>query len=415
MRFCCILEKDRRRKKMFRLEMKRIFSKKINRFALVTAMILAVIFAGFAVTSNRYVKEDGTISTAPTSARKLSANKNQWSGTLTPETLVKAYTQNKESQTNYTVEELDRQYGTLLQPIDDIKTFLTSVLTPESDYDESVLDQADETTIRNIYSTYQENMKQEAETCGHTPVQQKYLKNIYNRIKLPLQYEAYTSWDTMIMYAETYGIILAIIIGFMCAGIFADDFQLKADAVFYATKYGRTKAIKIKILAALCTTTAVYCTGITLLSALSFAIMGTSGIDTMYQLQEPYSIYIMTFGQYYLLTLTCGYIASLLAASLSMLTAAITRTISVAVGIPFFLYCVLPFIGRALSKYAGVFNLMPSILTNTGNYADAINIYQFGPFMVCQIPLVMVLYTVISLLVFPLIYRKLHRYGRNRR
>ena len=146
---------------MFRLEMKRIFSKKINRFALVTAMILAVIFAGFAVTSNRYVKEDGTISTAPTSARKLSANKNQWSGTLTPETLVKAYTQNKESQTNYTVEELDRQYGTLLQPIDDIKTFLTSVLTPESDYDESVLDQADETTIRNIYSTYQENMKQE--------------------------------------------------------------------------------------------------------------------------------------------------------------------------------------------------------------------------------------------------------------
>ena len=123
----------------------------------------------------------------------------------------------------------------------------------------------------------------------------------------------------------------------------------------------------------------------------------------------------MTFGQYYLLTLTCGYIASLLAASLSMLTAAITRNISVAVGIPFFLYCVLPFIGRALSKYAGVFNLMPSILTNTGNYADAINIYQFGPFMVCQIPLVMVLYTVTSLLVFPLIYRKLHRYGRNRR
>lgn len=49
---------------MFRLEMKRIFSKKINRFALVTAMILEVIFAGFAVTSNRYVKEDGTISTA---------------------------------------------------------------------------------------------------------------------------------------------------------------------------------------------------------------------------------------------------------------------------------------------------------------------------------------------------------------
>ncbi len=400
---------------MFRLEMKRIFSKKINRFALVTAMILAVIFAGFAVTSNRYVKEDGTISTAPTSARKLSASKNQWSGTLTPEALVKAYTQNKESQTNYTVEELDRQYGTLLQPIDDIKTFLTSVLTLESDYDESVLDQADETTIRNIYSIYQENMKQEAETCGHTPAQQKYLKNIYNKIKLPLQYEAYTSWDTMIMYAETYGIILAIIIGFICAGIFADDFQLKADAVFYATKYGRTKAIKTKILAALCTTTVIYWIGITLLSVLSFAIMGTSGIDTMYQLQEPYSIYIMTFGQYYLLTITCGYIASLLAASLSMLTAATTRTISVAVGIPFLLYCVLPFISRALSRYTTISNLLPSILTNTGNYSDAITIYQIAPLIIRQIPLVMILYTLLALGVLPLIYKKLHNYGRSRR
>ena len=400
---------------MFRLEMKRIFSKKINRFALVTAMILAVIFAGFAVTSNRYVKEDGTVSTAPTSARKLSASKNQWSGTLTSEALVKAYTQNKESQTNYTVEELDRQYGTILQPIDDIKTFLTSVLTPESEYDESVLDQADETTIRNIYSIYQENMKQEAETCGHTPEQQQYLKNIYHKIKLPLQYEAYTSWDTMIMYAETYGIILAIIIGFIGAGIFADDFQLKADAIFYAAKYGRTKAIKTKILAALCTTTAIYWIGITMLSVLSFAIMGTSGIDTMYQLQEPYSIYIMTFGQYYLLTITCGYIASLLAASLSMLTAATTRTISVAVGIPFFLYCVLPFISRALSRYTTISNLLPSTLTNTGNYTDAINIYQIGPFIIRQLPLVMILYTLVALGVLPLIYKKLHKSGSSRK
>lgn len=400
---------------MFKLEIKRIFSKKINRFALTLALLLAVVFAGFAVTGNRYVEEDGTVSTGVTSVRKLAESKNQWSGTLTQEELLKAYKQNKDAITTCTTEELDRQYGTLLQPIDDIKSFLISVLTPESDYDESVLDQADETTIRNIYSTYRENMNQEAETCGHTLAQQKYLKNIYDKVKLPLQYEAYTSWDTMIMYAETYGIVLAIIIGFICAGIFADDFQLKADAVFYAAKYGRTKAIKIKILAALCTTTAIYWIGITLLSVLSFTIMGISGIDTLYQLQEPYSIYIMTFGQYYLLTTTCGYIASLLAASLSMLTAAATRTISIATGIPFFLYCLLPFISRALTRYTTIVNLLPSILPNTGNYADTINLYQIGPFIIRQIPLVMILYTLVAIGILPLIYKKLHKYGRSGR
>ena len=40
---------------MLKLELKRIFSKKINVFAIGLALILAVIFSGFAVTSNRYV------------------------------------------------------------------------------------------------------------------------------------------------------------------------------------------------------------------------------------------------------------------------------------------------------------------------------------------------------------------------
>ena len=42
---------------MLKLELKRIFSMKMNVFAIGLALILAVIFSGFAVTSNRYVDE----------------------------------------------------------------------------------------------------------------------------------------------------------------------------------------------------------------------------------------------------------------------------------------------------------------------------------------------------------------------
>lgn len=59
MHFYFILEKNRRKNKMLKLELKRIFSKKINVFAIGLALILAVIFSGFAVTSNRYVDENG--------------------------------------------------------------------------------------------------------------------------------------------------------------------------------------------------------------------------------------------------------------------------------------------------------------------------------------------------------------------
>ena len=59
----------------------------------------------------------------------------------------------------------------------------------------------------------------------------------------------------------------------------------------------------------------IYCMGIILLSVICFGIMGTSGMNTPYQMYQAYSIYVMSYGQYYLLTVVCGFIASMLAAS----------------------------------------------------------------------------------------------------
>lgn len=397
---------------MLKLELKRIFSKKINVLALAVAMILAVIFSGFAVTNNRYVDESGNVNTGVTAARKLTANKRPWKGTLTEEHLKKVMAQNCEAHEQYSEEEMNANYGTILQPIADIRDFMISVLTLDSDYDESVLNQMTDENVQNFYDIYQSNMKKMAEEYGKTDAQKQYLEKKYSEIKMPLKYEPFGSWSIMIMYAETYSIILAIVVGFICAGIFADDFQTKADAVFFAAKYGRTKAVRTKIVAGLITTTVIYWTGIALLSLISFGIMGISGAGTPYQMEQAYSIYVMTYGQYYLLTVVCGYIASLLAAALSMLVAAKMHTISVAVCIPFFLYCVLPFIGRALSGYSTFFNLIPTMLTNVEAAAKVPLIYQIGGIVIRQIPLVMVMYAVVVVLVLPWIYRSFERYGK---
>ena len=269
---------------MLKLELKRIFSKKINVFAIGLALILAVIFSGFAVTSNRYVDENGNASTGIMATRKLTDNRRAWKGTLTEDELGKVIEQNKNAVTQSSEE--NAIYGTTLQPIDDIRGFIISVLTPDAEYDESVLNQITEENVQQFYDTYHKNMEKMAEEYGKTSVQKKYLEKKYNEIKLPVEYESYSSWDTMIMYVETYSIILAIIVGFICAGIFADDFQTKADAVFFSTKYGRTKAVKTKILAGIATTVMIYCMGIILLSVICFGIMGTSGMNTQYMLMR---------------------------------------------------------------------------------------------------------------------------------
>ena len=195
--------------------------------------------------------------------------------------------------------------------MDDLRNFMISVLTPDSEYDETVLDSLSEEEILNFYRIYQRNMENMAEIYGKTPVQKVFLEKMYDGISLPLQYEAYGAWDTILLYVETYSILLAIVVGFLCAGIFADDFQTKADAVFFATKYGRTKAIKIKILAGMVITTVLYVSGMGVLSVICFGVMGVSGGNTPYQIAQAYSIYHMTYSQYYLLAVACGYIACL--------------------------------------------------------------------------------------------------------
>lgn len=153
--------------------------------------------------------------------------------------------------------------------------------------------------LENFYSTYEENIQKMVQSYGKSSKQQEFLKRKYEEIEMPLDYAAKDSWDTMAMYAQTYGIILAVVIGFLAAGIFADEFRTKAEAVFFSTKYGRSKATRNKLLTGIVMTTVVYWTGMGILSIVSFGVMGTSGFLTPYQIDQPYSIYSMTYGEYY--------------------------------------------------------------------------------------------------------------------
>lgn len=97
-----------------------------------------------------------------------------------------------------------------------------------------------------------------------------------------------------------------------------------------------------------------------------------------------------------------------------MLVAAKMHTISLAVCIPFFLYCLLPFIGRALSGYTEVFRLIPTILVNMEANVKIPLIYQIGNHVFSQVPLVMVIYSIVTLVLLPYTYKIFGRYGTKR-
>ena len=284
-------------------------------------------------------------------------------------------------------------------------------MTPDEEWNEGAVYQLSDEQLQDIYTIYQDNMKKMAEEYGTTPEKRSYLENVYKKIEIPFTFEAKGSWATMTMYAQTYVLLMAVIIGFLVAGIFSGEFRPGTEDVFLATKYGRSKAIKNKIIAGIFVSTVIYWIGVGILSLISFAVMGTSGFFTPYQIDDPYSIYVMTYGEYYLLILVGGYIATMFCAALTMLVTVKMHTPNLAVCIPFFLLCMIPFIARVLPAFDAFFNLLPTVLTNILNVVRSPILFQIGPFVFRQISFLMFLYILLFIVLLPLIYRGYSRYG----
>ena len=72
------------------------------------------------------------------------------------------------------------------------------------------------------------------------------------------------------LYATTYSMILLIVISFFSAGLFSEEFRLGADSIFFSTKMGRSRGMKIKIVTGLIMATIIYWGTMLILSIISF-------------------------------------------------------------------------------------------------------------------------------------------------
>ncbi len=396
---------------MLKYELKKFFSKRINQIIIVIVFLIGIIGALLAIGSVRYVDVEGRLHTGGMAARHLSEDQNRWKGELTSKEIEQIVGDVKELANDYPEEIPNSEYGRTGQSYEAITNFIIGILTPDTEWDDRVLYQLSKEQGADIYTFYQENMKKMAEEYGTTSEKKKLIEKEYDTVKIPLVYESTVSWDTMLMYTQTYVIILAVVIGFLVTSIFSSEFRSGIEGVFFSAKYGRTKAIKSKILTGILMTTVVYWIGMGMLNMIAFSIMGTSGFFTPYQISDPYSIYSMTYGEYYLLMLLGGYIASLFSASITMLITVKMRGSNVAAAVPFFVFCLLPFIGRMFPGGAIFFDLMPSVFANIIEYVKKPLIFQLGGLAFRQLPFVMLLYSVLFIIILPFVYRVYRHYG----
>lgn len=390
---------------MLKCELKKFFSKKSNKAILIALLLGTVIISFLAASSMSYTDTGGKLATGfskITAGRKIEADKNQWKGELTPEKIADAAKNYHElKQSNLESEKTESLLDILYFAAKIYQTETDAILLAD-------LDRLAETDHEHIYDTYADNLQDIAREYAGTPEQEKFLIKQFKKIKLPITYEAYDSWEIMAADAEMYIMILVVVIGFLAAGIIDDEFRTHADKIFFATKYGRSRAIRNKIIVGMLTSTIVYWAIIGILSVISFGLMGVSGFNTSCQIDDPYIMYTMTKGHRYLLVVVCGYIASLLSATVTMLVTAKMHTEKVAVFIPMFMYWVLFIVARLIVTDASYF--APHILVNMDNATKYYVFFQIGKVVFRLIPFVMVLYVVVSIILLPFIYRSCSRY-----
>ena len=168
---------------------------------------------------------------------------------------------------------------------------------------------------------------------------------------------------------------------------------------------GRNRAISAKIKAGFIVVTAIYWITMLLFSRIVLAVLGAGGGNCAIQngFANWKSFYNITYLQAYLLTVLGGYLGNLFILFLSMCASAKTHSKALAVTIPFILLFIPSFLS-GLSILSEILGLLPDQLLQIPMAIKTFNLYQFGNKVVGAVPIILIVYTVLFLLLLPVLY-----------
>lgn len=277
------------------------------------------------LTINRveYVDENGNHSTGIAAAQKLRAEKNQWAGYLTEDVFRSVYRERKAINSEMagdSIEEENKAYHHI-QATESIADLINSANSPWREYDYFAVENITEDEAAKVYekriSGLEEWMNSGEEEF--TDAEKEFLTDQYESLDTPFYYEDFDGWNALLQNLPTFLMILALFVGFFVSGIFSDEFQTKADAVFFSAKLGRSRAIWSKIGAGFLISTAFYVVFVALHTAIVLLVLGAG-----------------------------GYVGTLFASAAAMLISVLTRSTVIAIIVPFVILCFFPFLSRII-------------------------------------------------------------------
>lgn len=394
---------------MLLFEIRKIFSRFKNRFAALLLLIVLGITSILAVNKVEYVDENGNSTTGITAAANLRAVREPWSGYLTEEVLKKAVeennTVNASAEANSTdIQEQNKAFAKK-QGFEEIRNVINEAYSGWRDYDYYAVDSVSPDEAGTVYERRISQLKGFLDSGEEyfSEAEKEYLISHFEDLETPFYYESVTGWDVLLQDISTFILILALFIGFFISGIFSDEFQTKADAIFFSAKFGRSRAAGAKIGAGFLITTVFYVVFIFLYTMIVLGVTGFQGAGCPIQLTLWRSVYNITYFQAYLLIVGAGYVGTLFAGALAMLCSALTRSTAAAVVVPFIILCAFPFLSRIITL-PQICSFFPDQLMEVYLDIKEFDLVEIGGKVMSVATLIIPVYAAVSLLLQPVVY-----------
>ncbi len=398
---------------MILFEIKKIFTRTGSKVGLLVLLITLMVCCYFAVTYTRYVDEDGEEHTGIAEVHTLKKEKEEWAGVITEEYLKEVIRENNRINADYPYDPSDSVTSDMgysrAQGISDIKHLINNAFCEFREYNYFRVDSVKESEVEDFYKKRIQSVKtwlaSDEAKDQFSEKEKAYIIDSYERLETPLYYEPADGWIVALEYAPAIIMITVLILGFFVSGIFANEFQWKADSIFFSTKCGRDKGTVSKIVAGLLVVTVIYWGMVLLYSLFVFGVYGTSGANCLIQtsLGGWKSLYHMTLLQEYLLVIIGGYVGTLFILLLSMLVSAKTHATILAVTIPFIIVFIQSFFG-GFPNLSDILGLLPDQLLQMKMAVSTFTLYEIGGKVTGSVPILMTVYPIFCIAIPPIMY-----------
>ena len=406
---------------MVRYELKKVFGSVGGKVALglyIATVILACFLStnGFMNVEIKWVNEQGEHERGFHAVQKLREARNEWEGWLDEEMLNKVVQENQriiatpQYQSSITQQkEISYSWKQGFNPIRDLinRSYSTGFRSYDYYRADGISVIKEETFYGNRTRQLKDWLYDKTDIAfdRYTEEEKQYLIGQYEKLETPFYVDYHDGWYQLLENAAILPMLGILIIGYMVAGMFSNEFKWKADAVYFSTLLGRNKATSAKIKAGLLLVTVLYWGAMLIYSIVTLGYLGFEGAGCVVQLQVWKSLYNITFWQAWVLTLICGYIGNLFLTALTMFISAKTKSSVLAVTTPFVIMFIPSFLQGMADWLDVVIAMLPVSLLEFYQHLGTFDLITIFGKVFRVLDVCLPLYAVLTVVLVPVIYR----------